>query len=51
MGTIVRDGLTETVSATYVGSIVPEPSSLTLFALGAATGVGVLVRGRGRKKS
>src|SRR5262249_50736499 len=52
-GTIVSTGpTTNHVTASYVGSVaaVPEPSSLTLFALGAATGVGVLVRARGRKK-
>src|SRR5262249_45708764 len=49
-GTIVSTGpTTDHVTATYVGSVavVPEPGSLTLFALGAATGVGVLVRARG----
>jgi hypothetical protein len=42
---------TNHVTASYVGALsVPEPSALTLFALGAATGVGALVRARGRKK-
>jgi hypothetical protein len=52
-GTIVSTGpTTDSVTASYGGSlsVAPEPSSLTLFALGAATGVGVLVRARGRKK-
>jgi hypothetical protein len=52
-GTIDRTGpTTDTVSASYVGtlSVVPEPGSLTLFALGATTGIGVLARARGKKK-
>ena len=50
-GTITRTGpTTDSVDASYTGSlsVVPEPNSLTLFALGASSGMAVLVRA-GRK--
>ncbi len=52
MGTIITTGpTTESITGSYVGSLtlVPEPSTLALFASAVAVGAVVVVRGRRRE--